>query len=166
MTHSSLWPLLAVVPQCNGWFQSPSNHYLNTQKIFEHGTFWILELNWWWVAVWYCIQNKRQKKTMIKLLVCWSKLSDAIEEMQNKLLKIVVGLSGRNDPFECKCPFCFRSYQTQDQFGQYHIVFNYICFLSFVLCLFYISGLFWYFSSSFFSTILSDSILFVLINVT
>ena len=103
---------------------------------------------------------------MIKLLVCWSKLSDDIEEMQDKLLKTVVGLSGRNDPFECKCPFCFRSYQTQDQFGQYHIVFNYICFLSFVLCLFYISGLFWYFSSSFFSTILSDSILFVLINVT
>ena len=45
-----------------------------------------------------------------------------------KILKTVVGLSGRNDPFECKCPFSSRSYQTQDQFGQYHIVFNYICF--------------------------------------
>ena len=81
-----------------------------------------------------CMKNEKTKKygQLWQLLVWLSKISDAIEEMQKKLLKTVVGLSGRNDPFECKCPFSSRSYQTQDQFGQYHIVFNYICF--FVIC--------------------------------
>ena len=112
MTHSSLWPLLAVVPQCNGWFQSPSNHYLNMQK-----KYWNTELltwNRWWILafhianLWRCKKNKRQKSygQIWKLLVWLIKLNLRwyIEEMQNKLLKIVVGLSGRNDPFECKCP--------------------------------------------------------------